>query len=157
MVKKSIPVAVLQFLKKQNFFVVATIDENGRPHTSCKDAVKIEEDGRIYLLDLYKGRTFANLRRNGAISITAVDEHAFRGYCLKGKAREIKAASLAREIEELWHKKIAERMTHRLLKNIKGERGHPSHPEAMLPKPEYMIEMAVEEIINLTPPRHQEK
>lgn len=153
MAMKRIHSLVYRFLEKQSFVVVATIDKKGRPHTACKDIIKIEQQGRIFLLDLYKATTFENLRRNRSISVTAVDEHAFKGFCLKGKAREIAIDRFAKETMELWNKKIASRVTHRLLKNIRGEKGHLSHPEAQLPKPEYMIAMDVEEIINLTPPR----
>ena len=34
---------------------------------------------------------------------------------------------------------------------MKGEKGHPEHPEALLPKPEYLIAMQVEDIIDLRP------
>ena len=150
---KKIPIVAFQFLKRQNFVIVMTIDEKGRPHASCKDIVKIEENGRIYLLDLYKAKTFENLRRNSALSITAVDEHSFKGFCLKGTAQEIFDKRLNFDIMELWDKKIASRATHRVIKNIRGEKGHSAHPETQLPRPKYIILMEVDEVVNLTPAR----
>ncbi len=142
---------IIQFFEKQSFVIVSTVDERGRPHSACKGIVEIGKDGKIYLLDLYRERTFKNLNRNPAISITAVDEHHFSGYCLKGKARLVRKEELGPKIMEAWEEKITRRITHRLLRNVGGERGHPLHPEAHLPKPEYMLLMEVDEIVELTP------
>lgn len=120
-------------------------------HNACKGIVNIYKDGKVYLLDLYSGRTYENLRRNSNISITAVDEHRFKGYCLKGKAKIIQSDKIKSQIIKAWEEKIASRLTQRLLKNIHEGKGHPRHPEVLLPKPEYMIIMEVKEIIDLAP------
>jgi uncharacterized pyridoxamine 5'-phosphate oxidase family protein len=146
-----LPEQVVQFFSSQNFVIVSTVDETGGPHSSCKGIFRIEEDGTVYLLDLYKGRTSKNLKQNPNASITAVDEHKFRGWCLKGTARIINGDELPSGVLAEWKKKITGRITHRLIKNMHGEKGHPLHPEAQLPKPEYLIEMVVKEIVNLTP------
>lgn len=150
---KSISREIVYFFQRQRFVVVSTVDDNGIPHNACKGIVEINEDGRIYLLDLYRGRTLANLKQNPNISITAVEEHKFTGYCLKGKARIIDRKQLTAHVINAWEKRIASRITHRLLKNIKDEndRGHQHHPESILPKPEYMISVKVSEIIDLMP------
>jgi hypothetical protein len=85
------------------------------------------------------------------LSISAVDEHRFRGYCLKGKARIVKEQECSPEIIKAWEDRITARITQRLLKNIHEEKGHPRHPEVLLPKPKYLIVMEIEEIIDLTP------
>ncbi len=146
---------IIRFFHDQGFVVVSTLDKQGDLHNSCKGIVNIDPKGRVYLLDLYRGRTYENLKRNSRISITAVDEHKFMGYCLKGKAREISEEELNPEIMQAWDQRIIHRLTRRLLKNLREEKGHSRHPEALLPKPEYMIVMGVEEIIDLTP--HQLK
>lgn len=142
---------IVRFFQKQNFVVVSTIGKNGVPHNSCKGIVKINKNGRIYLLDLYKWQTYGNLKQNPHISITAVDEHRFKGWCLKGKAKIISGRRLTSDIIKAWESKITSRITHRLLKNIREEKGHKRHPEAQLPKPEYMIVMEVEEVVDLIP------
>lgn len=124
--------------------------KKGRVHNSCKGIVEIDND-EIYLLDLYKRRTYGNLKENSNISLTAVDEHKFKGFCLKGKAKIVKTEDLEKEHLEEWEKKINSRVSKRLVKNIHGEKGHDQHPEFSLPKPEYMIKMKVEEIVDLTP------
>lgn len=147
----NLPEGVINVFNNQRFSIVSTIDKDGSPHNSCKGVVDIEKKGKVYLLDLYKGRTFENLSRNHYMSITVVDEHKFIGYCLKGKAKVLDKDKIKSRTIQLWEKKIAGRIAHRLLKNVKEEKGHVSHPEALLPKPEYLIEMDVTEIIDLSP------
>lgn len=149
---KKLTAEIIQFFQNQGCVVVSTLDKRGFPHSSCKGLVKIGEHGKIYLLDLYQARTYKNLRRNPRISITAFDEHKFRGYCLKGKAEIIKKDKLRPEIIKAWEDRITSRITQRLLKNIREEKGHPAHPEALLPQPKYLIAMDVEEAVDLTPP-----
>lgn len=142
---------IINFFQNQGFIIVSTIDEDGGVHNSCKGIVKIGSSGQIYLLDLYKAKTFENLKRNSNVSITSVDEHKFKGYCLKGKAKIVETESLKSDIVALWDEKITERATKRVIKNIHEEKGSPKHPEILLPKPEYLIMVQVKEIINLTP------
>lgn len=149
---KSLPDDIVHFFQKQHFVVVSTIDKrSGAPHNSCKGVIKIDKNGSIYLLDLYKWRTYGNLMHNPHISITAVDEHKFKGWCLRGKAKILPGEKLKSDIIKAWETRIAARITHRVLKNIQQENGHRRHPEAQLPRPEYMIVMEVEEIVDLTP------
>jgi general stress protein 26 len=144
---------IIQFLHNQDFVIVSTLDKNGIPHSACKGIVYINPSGRIYLLDVYLQDTHDNLRKNPKMSITAVDGHKFKGYCLKGAANLIEQQKVPPRVIKAWEERISGRITRRLLKNIRGEKGHPKHPEALLPKPEYMIIMDVEEVVDLTP-RH---
>ncbi len=131
--------------------IVSTIDEDGFPHTACKGIVKISSEGKVYLLDVYLKNTYANLKRNPKVGITAIDEHHFKGYCLQGQAKIHQVEKISAELLRAWEARIASRITQRLLKNIRDQKGHPAHPEAKLPQPEYMIEVDVDNIIDLTP------
>jgi len=142
---------IIQFFHNQSFVIVSTLDKDCSLHSSCKGIVKINKIGTVYLLDLYRARTYDNLKRDPQISITAVAEHKFIGYCLKGKAKIIKIEELKPQIIKDWEDRIASRITKRVLKNMREEKGHPRHPEALLPKPQYLIVMQVKEIIDLTP------
>ncbi len=150
---KKLNQGIVSFFHKQPYTIITTIDRNGFPHNSCKGIVDIGEGEVVYLLDLYKEKTYVNLRKNPNISITAVDEHRFMGYCLKGIASIVKEKDLHSRTIKSWEEKLTKRISKRLLKNLKGEKGHPRHPEALLPKPEYLIAVEVKEIIDLTP-RH---
>jgi len=142
---------IVYFFQNQGCVIVSTFGRNGYVHCSCKGIVKIDKDGHVYLLDLYRGCTYQNLKDNPHISLTAINEHKFTGYCLKGKAKIIPQEELPFQIISAWEDRIASRLTQRLLKNIREEKGHPQHPEVMLPKPQYMIVMQVEETVDLTP------
>lgn len=142
---------IVHFFHNQHFTIISTIDEKGYPHNSCKGIVEIDELGRVYLLDLYMARTYKNLKKNQLISITAVDEHKFIGYSLKGKAVIIPKNKADKRILKLWEGKITSRISHRLLRNMQGERGHKTHPEALLPMPTYLIAVDIDEIIDLVP------
>jgi uncharacterized pyridoxamine 5'-phosphate oxidase family protein len=142
---------ISHFFRDQGFVIVNTIDQDGSVHSSCKGIVRISGNGKVYLLDLYRGRTYNNLRHNPNVSITVVDEYKFMGYCLKGKAKMIPQEKLDSRVILAWEKRIADRLTRRVIKNIREEKGRSRHPEALLPKPQYLIVMDVDEIIDLTP------
>lgn len=142
---------IVNFLHNQGCVIVSTVDEEGFPHSSCKGIVKIDPKGVIYLLDVYRARTHDNLKRSPCLSITAIDEHKFKGYCFKGRAKMLQAGQLDAGLMKAWEERVASRLTQRLLRNIREEKGHPRHPEALLPKPEYLIVIEVEEIVDLTP------
>ncbi|MDD4900409.1 MAG: pyridoxamine 5'-phosphate oxidase family protein [Candidatus Omnitrophica bacterium] len=148
---KKLPEEVKNFFQNQGFVIVNTIDPQGYPHSSCKGIVKISKNGKLYLLDLYRGKTFENLKNNPQVSITAVNEHKFHGFCLKGKAAMLAEGKFNTSLSMAWEERIASRITQRLLKNVRGEEGVKHHPEALLPQPEYLIAVEVEEIIDLTP------
>ena len=148
---KRLDAEIINFFQNQNFVLVSTVNKDGSLHNACKGIVTIDQQGKVYLLDLYRGKTHDNLKQNPNISITAVDEHKFTGYCLKGKIKESSEERLTPQIITAWEEKIISRITRRVLENIRGEKGHPRHPELLLPKPEYLIVMEVQEIVDLTP------
>jgi len=148
---KMLPEDTIHFLKKQGYVIVSTIDDDGTIHNACKGILKIIPEGQIYILDLYMGRTYRNLKKNPVISLTSADEHSFSGYSLKGRAEIVPKENLEPALLRAWDEAIVSRVTSRLLKNIRGEKGHHLHPEALLPNPKYMIRIDVEEVIDLTP------
>ena len=148
---KKINDEVADFIYNQGCVIVSTIDKNGFVHNSCKGIFKINRNGRIFILDLYMGKTYENLKRNQHLSITAIDEHEFTGYCLKGKAILKPKEKLYPKILKLWEDYITSRLARRLLKNIREEKGNNKHPEILLPQPQYLIIMEVEEVVDMTP------
>lgn len=142
---------IISFLNAQGSVVLTSIDKEGFPHSACKGIVKIDDKSRIYLLDVYQGKTLENLKRNPFASITAFNEHDFVGYCLKGKAHLIPKEELGLDIVKSWDDKITSRATQRLVKNIREEKISLSHPEVALPKPKYMIMIEIQEVVDLTP------
>jgi len=150
---KKLNAGIVNFFQGQSFVIISTIGKDGFPHNSCKGIVKIDKEGRVYLLDLYQARTYENLKNNTKISITAVEEHQFKGYCLKGRARIIPSDTLTPQIKKAWEEKITMRIAKRLIKNLRSEQGLTRHSEALLPRPKYMIMLEVEDIVDLASPR----
>jgi general stress protein 26 len=148
---KNIPAAIADFLQLQGFVIISSIDEQGFPHNACKGIVKIDKRGEIYLIDVYHGLTCQNIKRQPKISISAVDEHKFMGYCLKGKARVMPDDEISHEIIKSWEDNITSRLAKRLLKNLSEERSRSHHPEASLPEPKHLISVVVDEIVDLAP------
>jgi general stress protein 26 len=148
---KQLPALIIDFLRSQGFVIVSSIDQNGFPHSSCKGIVKIDPAGEIYLIDVYHGATSENIENNPHVSVSAVDEHKFIGYCLKGKARTLRDAAISQEIIKTWEDNITSRLAKRLLKNLVQDQVQGHHPEASLPHPKYLIVLEVEEIVDLAP------
>ena len=146
---KQISAVIIDFLRTQDFVVVSSIDKSGFPHSSCKAIVKITSAGEIYLVDVYRGVTSENIKRNPQISISAVDEHKFIGYCLKGKAAKMQDDFISQEIIKNWEANITSRLAKRLLRNLAQGHGQRHHPEASLPRPKHLIVLEVEEIVDL--------
>ena len=140
----------IRFFEKQRFVIVSTIDPKGGINTAAKGIVGIDKKGNILLLDLYRGKTHQNLNQNPNISITAIDERQYIGYNLKGRAKIID--KIDETILETWKDHIVSRISHRVLQNIKEEAVTREHyPEAQFPSPKYLIEAAIEEIVDLAP------
>ena len=148
---QQIPTGVIDFLRTQGFVIVSSIDKNGFPHSSCKDIVKIDSSGKIYLIDVYYGLTAENIRNNPRVSISAVDEHKFIGFCLKGKAKIMLDDEISQEFIKSWEDNITSRLTKRLLNNLAQDKSRAHHPEASLPRPKQLISIEVEEIVSLAP------
>jgi uncharacterized pyridoxamine 5'-phosphate oxidase family protein len=141
---------IVYFLKQQEFVIVSTLEENNTIHCSAKGIVHIENDS-IYLIDLYRGKTFTNLKHNREITITAVDGHKFKGYSLQGKGHILDKKKIDAKFIQAWEKKVINRISKRLLINLKKDRKQGHHPEARFPEPQYIILMQVEAIIDLAP------
>ena len=92
-----------------------------------------------------------NLKRNAAISITAIDEQQFTGFSLKGKARIVESKEIEDHIIKAWEDRVIRRVSKRVIGDIKREKEQVHHPEALFPRPEYLIEMEVEDVVDLTP------
>ena len=144
---------ILSFFEEQGFVIVNTLNSDGSIHSSCKGIVAIEKEGVAYLLDLYHGRTFKNLKENKNITVTAVDEHRYIGYALLGVAEITTKDDISDDIYKLWEKNVSKRASKRLIKNLKETHKVKHHPEAMFPKPKYLILFKIENVVDLAPGR----
>ena len=147
-----LPKDVMDFLEARGTVIVSTFDEQGRIHCSVKGLVGIEESGKILVIDLYLRRTFENLERNSAISLTAVDEQNFIGFTLQGKAKMVPQEEMQDQIIHRWGNRIVRRISDRVMRNLQANTMTSTHHEAVLPEPKYLMEVEVENIIDLSPP-----
>lgn len=149
---------VLLFLKKQKVVAVTTFDSQARIHCAVKGIVGLEPEGKVFVVDLYKGRTYKNLVKNSVVSITAVNEKKFEGFTLQGTAQIVLRKNISHHLVESWENKIIERISERIVSSIQSGKKTKANFEAELPlHPKYLIEIDVENVINLTPPRRRTK
>ena len=154
---KNLSKEVIYVFEKQGFVIVSTLDSNGGIHCAAKGIVGMDQEGRVYIIDLYKNKTFSNLKKNPTVSITAVDEETFTGYTLKGKAKIVDRKEIKSHIIESWENKVIQRVSKRVIGDIKKETKSLHHPEAIFPPPEYLIEVDVESVVDLTPQHLKKK
>jgi len=142
--------SIIQFFQRQGFVIVSTLDPEGKIHCSAKGIVGADQN-KVYLIDLYKARTFNNLIKNPTVTITAVDEHEFIGFALKGTARIVNRDDFKGQVVQDWEEKLINRISKRVIKNVKQDKGSSKHPEAAFPQPEYLIEVEIQEVVDLAP------
>ena len=148
---------IINFFEKQDSVIVSTIDAEGRIHCSVKGIVEAQDKSKILLVDLYLYRTFRNLKKNPAVSLTAVDDHTFKGYTLQGIAEIIPRDKMHERIFEDWEKRVVQRISKRISKSVKAGLKSHKHHEAHLPAhPKYLISVTVENVIDLCPPHRPE-
>lgn len=148
---------IAKLFHKQGFVIVSTLDSEGSIHCSAKGIAGIEPEGKVYLIDLYQGKTFANLKQNPVISITAIDEDEFAGFTLKGRAKIVGREEIKDHIIANWEDKVVQRVSKRVIGHIKRDKKSSHHPEAIFPHPQYLIEADVDSIVDLTPKNLQHK
>ncbi|MBF0253839.1 MAG: pyridoxamine 5'-phosphate oxidase family protein [Candidatus Omnitrophica bacterium] len=146
-----LPEKVIHFFEKQHTVIVSTLDADGGIHTSAKGIVRIEPQGRVCVVDVYKQRTYQNLLRNPTVALTAIDDHSFVGYCLKGTALIKEKGELDDHIFKKWESRIISRISTRVIKNLQNEKKTAAHPEMQLPDVEHAIQVNIHEIVDLAP------
>jgi uncharacterized pyridoxamine 5'-phosphate oxidase family protein len=152
---------IIHFLCTQGYVILSTIDEKGHIHCSAKGIVGIEQD-KVYIIDLFKNQTYRNLQKDDRISITAVNEHQFKGFTLQGHGKIIMHKDIEDHIVKKWEDKVIKRISARMIRGVQKGVKSVKHHEAHLPDlPKYLIEVDVDNIIDLAPPackeRHQQR
>ncbi|MBU1043969.1 MAG: pyridoxamine 5'-phosphate oxidase family protein [Candidatus Omnitrophica bacterium] len=142
--------SIISLMKKQGFVMVSSLDSKGKIHCSAKGIAGIDPK-KVFLIDLYKARTYTNLSNNPIVTISFVDEHRFAGYALQGKAKIVEKEKIKESLIAEWEDKVLQRISQRVVRNLhQGKKGE-HHPEASFPHPKYLIEIDIEKIIDLAP------
>jgi hypothetical protein len=149
--------AIIDFLQLQSFVIISTLDAQGNIHCAAKGVVSIDKEGKVCLIDLYRGNTFTNLKQSPIASITAIDEYKFCGYTLKGKAKIVEREDFDDTLIKAWEEKVVQRISNRVIKSVQREKEAAHHPEVHLPPVQYVIALSVDEIVDLTPAHIKKK
>ncbi|MBI4845502.1 MAG: pyridoxamine 5'-phosphate oxidase family protein [Candidatus Omnitrophica bacterium] len=148
---RKLPDEAIRFFEKQGFVIISTLNDSGNIHTSAKGIVGIKKEGKIYIIDLYRAKTYNNLKNNSAATLTAAEDHNFLGYSLEGKAVIVEHGQVKDQAVLDWEERVIQRISKRMMKNIRGQKSAGHHPEALFPSPQYLIEFDVEKIVDLAP------
>ena len=152
------PPDLMDFLKDRHTAVVATLDDGGCVHTAVKGIVGVEAAGRLYVVDLYKRETFHNITRRPCVTVTVFDEERFLGWSLQGRGKVVERDAIANELHAEWEERIVNRISERLLANLRSAFGGRANYESQLPHaPQYVIEVDVERVVDLRPTCIKEK
>ncbi len=149
--ENKLPQNIISLMKKQGFVIVSSLDAKSNIHCAAKGIAGIEEEGRVYLIDLYKARTYKNLSNNPIVSLTFINEHSFAGYTLQGRAKIVEKDNISDHIMGEWEDKVIKRISDRVIKNLQEGKKGQDHPEASFPHPKYLLEIDIENIIDLAP------
>ena len=114
---------IIDFLGHQMFLFIGTSDKRGRPHTSAKPLLKIE-DNYIYLVDFVVGRTYKNIKRNPKISLSAINENKVIGYQLYGKAEVVEKGNEFRGLAQEMSRKQIKLATERVVQGVRKSRSN---------------------------------
>tara|TARA_B100000315_G_C14496529_1_gene550274 strand:- start:257 stop:730 length:474 start_codon:yes stop_codon:yes gene_type:complete len=146
------------FISRHGVVLIATMGVDGKIHCSVKGIAGVNLEGKVFVVDLFKFRTYKNLRLNPMVSITTYDEKKFKGYTLQGEAKIINREDIKKDIILEWDRRTIKRISERVISNLRAEAEKDSHHEAELPhQPQYLIEVSVNNIIDLAPPIYRKK
>lgn len=81
---------VKRLIQKEGLFVVGTSDKKGISNLSPRTAYFLSTSGEIYWLELFKHKTYHNIKSNPWCSIAVFDKRRLGGYQIKGTAGLVK-------------------------------------------------------------------
>ena len=152
--KLKIEKEIIKYFAKNHIVLVSTLDKYERIYSSVKGLVYLGEDAKAYIVDLFHNNTFKNIQKDNRISLTAVSVHHFKGYVLQGTARCLQIEDIPNVVQNKWEEHLVSRISERIIKNLQ-DGTVVGQPEAELPSIKYFIEVEIENIINLAPPKKE--
>lgn len=99
---------------------VATADEGGKPNSAPKMLVDIEPPNKVFYLDYKFTRSYANLLKNRRISLSVMDEAAFRGFRLTGEGEILGPGEEFERVRKCWEKRLISYQVERIVQRVKG-------------------------------------
>ncbi len=139
---------IIKYFSKREVVLVLTLGADGYIHSAVKGFVNITPDGFLYVVDLYKNRTYKNVKERRVVSVVAVDEKSFSGYLLQGVGRVVAKTKVEVDKVRTAEKNIVRRIAKRIINNLR-EGKKSNYFEAGLPDVKYFIEVAIKNVVDL--------
>ncbi|MFH1037721.1 MAG: pyridoxamine 5'-phosphate oxidase family protein [PVC group bacterium] len=141
-----------RLLTRQNVVIVGTVNPDNSPNLSLKGLLKVDPEGYIHFSDLYRGKTFRNLKRDPRVSVMVFSIEEFTGFQFTGVAELIESGPLFEEAEADWQAKKSWLLGRRISKNVRKGFSH-GRSEFQLPSLKALVRVAVERVYDLSPDR----
>jgi len=151
---------VQALLKREHLAYVATSKEDSDINIAIKAVIDFsDEEQKIYFLDMFKGTTRRNLQQHPKTTIAIADLKNFCAYQFKGSVSLIESGEIFEKYTANWNmekqnrfrERISQNLSKALIGSLKDAISGEITDEFDLPKPKYIIELTVEEIITLSP------
>ncbi len=84
-------------LKNGNVVFVGSADAKGVPNISPRFVLAVIENERLLFLDVFKHKTFQNLRESKKVSVAVIDKETMGGFQIKGETEEVTDKDLVAE------------------------------------------------------------
>ncbi|HXV28049.1 MAG TPA: pyridoxamine 5'-phosphate oxidase family protein [bacterium] len=131
---------------------VASCDSRGKPNSAPKMLVDILHPNQVLYLDYKFTQTYANITKNNLISISFMDDRAFKGFRLTGRCEIVESGKEFDNARQRWERRLTAYEAERLIERSKGlfsER----HAESALPKDFVIIKLVATEAAVVRPDR----
>lgn len=142
-----IPEKLIWFLNKTEFLNIATCDYSGRPNVAPKFLIKVDGNN-MYFSDYVFGKTFANLKLNPRVSISAINLDTLTGYQINGVARIITAGTEFRKIIKEMQMKQVKFSASKLIEGLHRGAGYKEF-EVTLPDKVCIFKIKINEVVEI--------
>ena len=99
---------------------VASASKHGKPNSAPKMLVDVEFPNHLYFLDYKHTHSYANLLENPEVSVSFMNDAAFTGYRLNGRAQILAFGPEFDEAKKLWEKRLIAYEADRIIQRVRG-------------------------------------
>jgi general stress protein 26 len=138
--------------KNLKVIYIATADEKGKPNSAPKMLVDIDKPNKVFYLDYQFTQSYSNIKKNNHVSVSFMDDRAFKGFRLTGTAEVIESGPEYELAQKRWEKRLISYEAERLIERSKGHYSE-RNAESNLPKNFVIIKLNAEEASVVKPDR----
>lgn len=144
-----------QFLEHKNglkVISVASASPEGTPNSAPKMLVDVRRPNQVLFLEYQFTRTYSNLRANPKLSLSFMDDDAFTGYRLTGRAEVLAVGAEYEAARKNWEKRLVSYEADRIVKRVTGQYST-RQAENTLPRDFVIVKFTAEEAAIVKPDR----